>query len=100
MARKVSLIVNSVPIEFNPFVEGYVYYIAEGVVNSLKDTGVIKTLELDIDSDGQVTINLNGDNVPLTEFPMQIIRNTMAGMVANFKGVQKEMSTFSLRVSQ
>jgi hypothetical protein len=100
MARKVSLTVNGNPIELNPFVEGYVYHIAAGILNSLKSTGKIKKLDLDIDSDGLVTVVLNGKAVSVNVFVMEIIRNTMAGMVKDLKGVEKEMSTFSLRVSQ
>jgi hypothetical protein len=100
MARKVSLNVNGNPIELNPFVEGYVYYIAAGIINSLKDTGPINQLELDVDSDGQVSMVLNGAAVPCNVFVMDIIHNTLSGMVSNLKGVDKKMSTFSLRVSQ
>ena len=100
MTRKVSLTVNNNPIKLDYFVEGYVYHIAAGILASLKGTGAIKTLELDVDSDGQVNITLNGADVPLIVFPMQIIRNTLAGMVSNLKGVDKEMSTFLLRVTQ
>ncbi|MGD0779761.1 MAG: hypothetical protein ABR954_03145 [Dehalococcoidales bacterium] len=99
MARKVNLTVNGNPIKLDKFVEGYVYHVAAGILNSLKGTGAIKNLELDVDSDGQVTITLNGAAVPLIIFPMQIIRDTLAGMVTNLKGVDKEMSTLSLRIS-
>jgi hypothetical protein len=101
MARKVSLTVNGNPIELNPFVEGYVYYIAAGILNSLKDTKPIKKLDFDVDSDGLVTIVLNGDGVSVNVFVMEIVRNTLAGMVSNLKGVDEQgMNTFSLRVSQ
>jgi hypothetical protein len=100
MARKVSLTVNGNPIELNPFVEGYVYHIAAGILNSLKGTSAIKKLDLDIDSDGLVTAVLNGSAVPVNIFVMEIIRNTLAGMVSNLKGVEKQMSTFALRVTQ
>jgi hypothetical protein len=100
MARKVSLNVNGNSIELNPFVEAYVYHVAAGIVNSLKGTGSVKTLELDIDSDKRVTLTLNGTGVPVNEFVMQIIFNTMAGMVKDLKGVTEAMSTFSLMASQ
>lgn len=100
MARKVSLIVNSKPIELNPFVEGYVYYIAAGILNSLKDTKPIKTLDLDIDSDGLLTLTLNGDGVPVNEFVMEIVYNTLAGMVSNLKGIDETMRTLSISVKQ
>ena len=100
MARKVSLTVNANPIELDSFVEGYVYHVAAGILASLKGTGAIKKLELDVDSDGDVKITLNGADVPLSFFPVQIIKSTLDGMVSSLKGVEKEMSTFSLRVTQ
>jgi len=101
MARKVNLNVNGKTIELNPFVEGYVYHITAGILNSLKNTKPIKTLELDIDSDGLVTVNLNGNGVPANVFVMEIVRNTYAGLVSNLKGVaDEEMRTLSLRIIQ
>jgi hypothetical protein len=100
MARKTSLTVNGNPIKLDYFVEGYVYHVAAGILNSLKGTSAIKTLEFDIDSEGDVKINLNGADVPLSFFPVQIIKSTLAGMVSNLKGVDRAMSTFSLRVTQ
>jgi hypothetical protein len=100
MSRKVNLQVNGKPVELNPFVEGYVYYIAVGILNSLKDTKPIKTLDLDIDSDGLLTITLNGDGVPVNEFVMEIVRNTFTGLVSNLKGVDEAMRTLSLSIKQ
>ncbi len=100
MARKVSLNVNGNPIDLNPFVEGYVYYIAAGIISSLKDTKPIKTLDLDIDSDGLLTITLNGTGVSVNEFVMEIVRNTLSGMVSELKGVNSEMRTLSISVKQ
>ncbi|OGO00472.1 MAG: hypothetical protein A2Y58_00150 [Chloroflexi bacterium RBG_13_51_52] len=100
MARKVSLTVNDNLIELDYFVEGYVYHVAAGILASLKGTGAVKNLELDVDNDGQIKITLNGSDVPLSYFPVQIMRSTLAGMVSNLKGVDKEMSTLELRISQ
>lgn len=100
MARKTSLTVNGKTITLDYFVEGYVYHVAAGILASLKGTGEIKKLELDVDSDGDVKITLNGADVPLSFFPVQIIKNTLAGMVASLKGVSGKMSTLSLRVTQ
>ncbi len=100
MARKTSLIVNNIPIELDYFVEGYVYHVVAGILASLKGTGTIKNLELDVDSDGLVTIVLNGSGVPCNVFVMEIIRNTLAGMVSNLKGVTEEMRTLELRIIQ
>jgi hypothetical protein len=100
MARKVSLTVNGNPIKLDTFVEGYVYHVTQGILNSLKDTGPIKTLVLDIDSDGLLTIDLNDTGLPVNIFVMEIVRHTYAGMVSNLKGVDKEMSTLVLRITQ
>lgn len=100
MARKTSLIVNNVPIELDYFVEGYVYHVVAGILASLKDTDSIKTLNLIVDEDGLVQITLNGADVPLSYFPVQIIRNTLAGMVSNLKGVTKEMRTLELKITR
>ena len=100
MARKGSLTVNNNPIKLDYFVEEYVYHVVNGIIASLKDTGVIKTLELDIDNTGDVKINLNGSEVPLSFFPVEIIRNTLAGMVSNLKGVYGELKTLECRITQ
>jgi hypothetical protein len=100
MARKVSLIINDNPIEIDHFVKGYVYHVAAGILASLKGTGKINDLQLNIDNDGQVEITLNGSDIPLSYFPVQIIRNTVTGMVANLKGVDGEVQTLELKISQ
>ncbi len=100
MSRKVSLTVNGKSIEMNEFVEGYVYHVAAGMVNSLKGASAIKKLEMDIDSDGLLTVTLNGNGLPVNVFVMEIVRNTFSGMVSNLKGVDEEMRTLSLSVTQ
>jgi hypothetical protein len=82
VARKVSLTVNNTPIKLDYFVEGYVYHIANGILASLKDTGVIKKLDMDIDNTGDVKIN------------------TMAGMISKLKGVDGALETLELRIDQ
>lgn len=99
MSRKTSLTVNNMSIKLDYFVEGYVYHVAGGIIASLKDTGPIKTLELTVANDGEVKINLNGADVPLITFPMEIIRSTLAGMVAVLKGVDKPLETLELKIT-
>jgi len=53
----------------------------------LHDTGEIESLELSLDNEGQVSIKLNGADVSLKEFPNDIIKSTILGMVASLKGV-------------
>ena len=89
MTRQISLTVNDAPINLDYFVAGYLDHVAGGIVGSLKDTGEIETLELTVDNAG-VTINLNGAAVPLTAFPVQIIRSTLSGVLAPLKGVDKD----------
>jgi hypothetical protein len=100
MTRKISLTVNDNPIELDYFVSGYLDHVVGGIVGSLKDTGEIGDLEMTIDKFGEVKIALNGAEVPLTLFPVQIIRSTMAGIVAPLKGVEGEMSTLELNIQR
>lgn len=100
MTRKISLSVNNKPVKLDYFVEGYVDHIVGGIVASLKDTGEIKSLELTIDNQGQVKIDLNGADVPLSFFPVEIIRNTITGMVATLKGVDKGIDRLELKISR
>lgn len=101
MTRKVELKVNGNQLELNPYVEAYVYYVTEGIIKSLKGTGPIKTLLVDIDSDELVTIVLNGNGVSVNEFVIEIIRNTYAGMVLDLKDVDGDaMKTLTLNIAQ
>jgi hypothetical protein len=99
LSRKTSLTVNNIPIKLDYFVEGYVFHVAGGIIASLKDTDPIENLTLKIANDGQVNINLNGVNVPANEFVTQIVRSTLAGMVATLKGVDSAMKTLELNIS-
>jgi len=82
MTRKLSLTVNDVPIKLDYFVQGYLDHVTGGIIGSLKDTGDIGKLELALDNKGQVTINLNGCDVPLNYFANDIVKSTILGMVA------------------
>ena len=100
MARKVSLTVNGSPIKLDKFVEGYIYHIAGGIVASLKDTGAVKDLKLELKDNGDIQMKLNGRDIPLNYFASEIIRNTLAGVVANLKGVAGETKTLQLNIEQ
>jgi len=86
MTVKLSLIVNDVSIETDNFVEGFIDHTTCGMIEALKGTGEIKDLNLVIDG-ANVTINLNGADVPLTTFANRIIQSTIIGMVSTLKGV-------------
>jgi len=100
VTRKIELSVNDKPIKLDYFVAGYVDHVIGGIVASLKDTGEIKTLELTIDNESQVKIILNGADVPLTPFPVEIIRSTVTGIVATLKGVDKGVDKLELKLSR
>jgi hypothetical protein len=100
MAAKTNLTVNGHQIEMNPFVEAYVYQLSGGIVASLKDTGAIKQLLLEVKDNADVKMTLNGKDVPLNFFATEIIRNTLAGMVANLKGAEGGMKTLEIKIEQ
>ncbi|HJX12112.1 MAG TPA: hypothetical protein VJ377_01155 [Dehalococcoidales bacterium] len=100
MTRRVKLAVNDLPIDLDYFVAGYLDHVVGGIVASLRDTGEVRELKLNIDNEGQVTINLNGADVPLTPFPVEIIGNTMRGIVAPLKGVDSAVNTLELTINR
>lgn len=100
MAAKTNLMVNGHQIEMNPFVEVYAYQLSGGIVASLKDTGAIKQLLLEVKDNADVKMTLNGKDVPLNFFATEIIRNTLAGMVANLKGAEGGMKTLEIKIEQ
>jgi hypothetical protein len=87
MAKNVSLSVNDVPISLDDFVSDYIDSVIGGIIASLRNTGEIDSLVLNIDNDGQVSISLNNSDVSLKYFPNDIIKSTVLGMVAPLKGV-------------
>jgi hypothetical protein len=100
VTRKISLSVNNKPIKLDYFVEGYIDHVVGGIIASLKNTGEIKSLELAIDNEGQVKIDLNGADIPLSYFPVEIIRSTITGMTSTLKGVDKSINTLELKISR
>ena len=100
MTRHISLSVNNVPINLDYFVENYIDHVVGGITASLKDTGEINTLELTIDNEGQVTINLNGADVPLSYFPVEIIKSTLEGIVTPLKGVDRVLSPIEIKITR
>ncbi len=98
MANKVNLTVNNNPIELDYFVHEFVEKTAGGIIASLHDTCDIEDLELKIDSSGLVTIRLNSTDVTLKEFPMQIIKSTIEGMVSVLKGVEETVETVEINI--
>jgi hypothetical protein len=100
MTRQIELSVNNTPVDLDYFVSGYLDHVAGGIVASLHDTGEIKNLKLTIDEKGDVRINLNGVDVPLSYFPVEIIRSTVMGMVAPLKGVEGAVNQLELNIER
>lgn len=99
MSERTALSVNDVPIKLDEFVEGYLFHMVSGIMASLRDTGDIKELALNIDNEGQVEIRLNGSQVELKYFPIEIIRSTLMGALAPLKGVEGEVDRVELTIN-
>jgi hypothetical protein len=100
VTRNISLSVNDRPIKLDYFVAGYLDHVTGGIISSLKGTGEIKNLVLNIDSDGIVTVNLNGADIPLNFFASEIVKSTVAGMVAPLKGVEGAIEKLELKIGR
>ncbi len=100
MTKRVSLAVNNVPIDLDYFVAGYIDHVAGGIIASLHDTGPIETLEITVADEGEVKITLNGADVPLSYFPVEIIKSTLEGMVAPLKGVDQVLNPIALKIER
>jgi molybdopterin-guanine dinucleotide biosynthesis protein B len=54
--------------------------------------GLIKIIKKEINRRNKmedIKIKVNGKNIPLTEFPTEMIKNTICGMLTSLKGVEK-----------
>jgi hypothetical protein len=100
MTGKVSLAVNDVSLNLDYFVNKYLYCVAGGIIASLHDTGEIEELDITLDNTGEVKITLNGGNVSLKPFPVEIIRSTLLGMVSPLKGIDAMVKTLELTITK
>jgi hypothetical protein len=100
MTKEVTLTVNGVSIKLDYFVEQYVDHVVGGIIGSLRGTGDVEQVELSVDDGQTVRINLNGEPVSLKEFPILIIRSTLAGLVAPLKGVSGALRQLRLTLKR
>jgi hypothetical protein len=100
MTRKIDLSINNTTVNLDYFVAGFLDHVAGGIVASLHDTGEIQQFKLTIDEKGDVRITLNGADVPLSYFPVELIRSTMLGLVAPLKGVEGAVSRLELNIER
>ncbi len=88
MTVQLSLVVNDIPINTDYFVAAFIDHTVSGMIESLEGTGKIKKLNLSINGN-DVTVNLNGSDIPINAFVTKIIKSTIFGMVSTLKGVTK-----------
>jgi molybdopterin-guanine dinucleotide biosynthesis protein B len=62
----------------------------DGLIQKLKKEIVMRR------NMGKVSIKVNGRNIPLTEFPGEIVKNTICGMLKSLKGVD-EIKNFEIK---
>jgi len=87
MAGQVKLLVNDVPVDVEGFVAVFFEHTIEGMLQSLRGTGDIGTLEIAIAGDGEVSITLNNAQVPVNPFVGKAVNSTIRGMIAPLRGV-------------
>lgn len=86
MTRKLTLWVNSSPVEIDYFVQNFLDHTVTGMVSSLE--GVMEIRELDISvQEGQTSILLNGVSLPINDFVNELFRNTLSGLVSTLNGI-------------
>ncbi len=80
--------VNDTPVELNQFTEQFLAGTVIGGVSSLRGADSIRDIELRLER-GDVTVVVNGNQLPITPLPGEIITNTITGLVSTLKGVGK-----------
>jgi ribosomal protein S9 len=85
---KAKVWVNKTPVELNEFVESFFASVSISIVKTLKGVDYIKKVEIHQEK-GDVTIKVNGEEIPITPFPNEIINNTIMGMLSPLKGFDK-----------
>ncbi len=88
------LTVNNTPVELNQFTEQFLAGTVVGGVSSLRGAESIREIDLRLER-GDVTVVVNGNQLPVTPFPGEIITNTITGLVSTLKGVG---NTESIRI--
>jgi hypothetical protein len=82
---KAEMKVNNKAVEMNEFVEGYIAHISAGIVQSLKGVDYLKKIEMKLEGN-DVEIHVNGDDIALTPFPIEIIVSTLKGIIKPLAG--------------
>lgn len=86
MTRRITLAVNSLPVETDYFVQNFFDHTVSGMVSSLEGVMEIRDLKVSVE-EGRTTILLNGVSLPINGFVNDLFRNTLLGLVSTLKGV-------------
>ena len=84
---KAKLKVNKISVDMNPFIEEFLARISLGIVASLRGAENAQSLEIHQEK-GNVKITVNGNEIPVTLFPNEIICSTLTGLVSPLKEVE------------
>jgi len=79
--------VDKISVEMNEFVEDFVARTCEGMVHALRGVDKVDKLSISKNKD-DIKISVNGEEIPVTLFPSEIIRNTLSAMVCSLKGIE------------
>ena len=85
---KANLRVNKISIDMKPYVEELVARTVIGMVTPLRGAENMKGLKVYLEK-GDVKITVNGNELAITEFPNDIIANTLTGLASSLKDVDK-----------
>jgi hypothetical protein len=85
---KANLRVNKISIDMKPYVEELVARTVIGMVTPLRGADNMKDVKVYLEK-GNVKITVNGNELAITEFPNDIIANTLTGLASSLKDVGK-----------
>ena len=95
---KAKLRMNKITVEMNAFVEDFLARTVVGMVSSLRGVDKIHSLEIHKEK-GDVKVTVNGNEIPLTPFPNNIIRNTLTALISSLKDGDKKIDSWDINVT-
>ena len=88
--------VDKVSVEMNEFVEDFVARTCEGMVHALRGVDKVNKVFINKNKD-EIKVAVNGEDIPLTGFPNDIIRNTLTALVCSLKDIER-VDSFEIEV--
>ena len=95
---KSKLRVNKITADMNDFVEDFLAHTVVGMISPLRGVDKIKNLDMHQDN-GEVKIKVNGEEIPLTLFPNNIICNTLTALISSLKDVEGRIDSWDITVT-